>query len=102
MRCDSIEFGWAQQTARNRRKADAGGFASARAPMTQVAGAEVMDEAFARFDDAADGRKSPPVDQTLVATLAAQLEALDRQREHLANLLRSVEVSEQISSGAAL
>jgi hypothetical protein len=33
--------------------------------------------------------------------LAAQLEALDRQREHLANRLRSVEVRDETSLSAA-
>lgn len=56
-----------------------------------------VDEAFACFDgistsqcDASDRRM---VNQALVSDLAGQLEALDRQRERLAGLLRSIETN---------
>jgi hypothetical protein len=59
--------------------------------------ASAVDEAFARFDGIrasdspqgiADGRM---MKQALVSDLAAQLAAIDRQRERLARLLASVE-----------
>jgi hypothetical protein len=54
-----------------------------------------MDEAFARLDDQPANRSKVQVDASLVATLSAQLEAIDRQREHLANLLQSIDFSER-------
>jgi hypothetical protein len=66
-----------------------------------MAEANVMDEAFASFEDTVDCTRKPAVDKSLATALAAQLEALDRQREHLANLLRSVEVRGETSLSAA-
>jgi hypothetical protein len=59
----------------------------------------VIDEAFARFDathttpqrdGSSDGRT---MKRALVSDLAAQLEAIDRQRERLVKLLQSIETS---------
>jgi hypothetical protein len=102
MRCDSIEFGWAQKAAKQRRKAGAASGVAVRAPLSREATSDVMDEAFATFEDVGSEHKTPTVDRTLVATLAAQLDALDRQREHLARLLRSTEARSETSLSAAL
>ncbi len=59
----------------------------------------VVDEVFARFDGPSGANaKSEPADrrlmkQELVSDLAAQLEAIDRQRERLAQLLQSIETN---------
>lgn len=102
MRSDSIEFGLVQKAAQQRRKAGAIGAVSGRVPVSDEAKPDVMDEAFASFVGPIGDRTRPPVDRTLVKTLAAQLAALDRQREHLAELLRSIEVDSEPSPSAAL
>jgi hypothetical protein len=70
--------------------------------LKQLAEVNVMDEAFASFDDFGARLGAPAIDMSLAATLAAQVEALDRQREHLANLLRCIEVRGEASMSAAL
>jgi hypothetical protein len=102
MRQDSIEFGWSRAAKRERQTApiavgdriDAGMIA--HAPPCAV-----IDAAFAGFEkferasttEAATTTNGGPrlMTKSLVANLAAQLEALDCQRERLAELLRSID-----------
>jgi hypothetical protein len=102
MRCDSIEIGWVRKDTRQRRTHDAATAVTDGAPRTCAFKPDAADEAFASFAGSVSEGKTPSVDRTLVTSLAAQHDALDRQREHLANLLRSIEVRSETSPGAAL
>jgi hypothetical protein len=100
MRPDSIEFGWAQTVAERQRTAGAPRLRRDRSPAPHLVQKAVVDEAFAVFENTADklrpseiaGRSNElaPVAPSLIATLSAQLDALDRQREQLASLLNSI------------
>jgi hypothetical protein len=88
MRHEPIEFGLAGKKARARHALQAargaGSFTKTQRGSTEV---EVVDEAFAGFSP----RGNAPLNRGLVAELSAQLAALDRQREQLSQLLRSID-----------
>jgi hypothetical protein len=56
-----------------------------------LAPTEVVDEAIASFERVDAPAKPQP--HPLVAKLSAQLNALDRQRNHLAQLLRNIDIA---------
>jgi hypothetical protein len=93
MRQEPIELSLAAGTPRKRRAAQIG----RSADVGMAPEASVVDEAFARFDGVHndDSRRENGdrrmMKQALVSDLAAQLEAIDRQRERLTRLLESVE-----------
>jgi hypothetical protein len=102
MRHDPIEFGLTNASARMRRsttmsKSARGGVIGT----VDLPTADVIDEAFAgleEFNSNAGSWNSPgnhghALNKALVANLAAQLNALDHQREQLAQLLRNVDTS---------
>jgi len=80
----SIRARQGRRAVRSARLAAASTDASARAPAV-----EFIDEAFAGF--------APPaphvLPQRLIADLSSQLEALDREREQLSKLLRSIDAA---------
>jgi hypothetical protein len=97
MRCESIEFGWTLKAAKHRRKAGRALLPS-RSKRVEPHAADAV---FADLGIIGGHGAHPAVDSSLVTTLAAQLKALDRQREHLANLLQSIEVRSESSLRAA-
>jgi hypothetical protein len=108
MRHDAIEFATAsaiakrrgQRRSRSERLRDV----SRMLPVGRSADVEVIDEAFAGFtrvdapvarDDADGVENSPDVPAGLSDCLSAQLEALDRQRGQLVQLLRRIDQESQ-------
>jgi hypothetical protein len=100
MRHDTIEISRARTaTSRPRAARTSDGDRTATVTMPDAAPIAVIDEAFADFDrfgsqPAPQGGIAPGrqmLNQLLVSRLSAQLEALDCQREQLAQLLRSVD-----------
>jgi hypothetical protein len=95
MRHDPIEIAMAGSSTRRRAAGRATKFSSAGSKGEPC----VIDEAFARFDGIDDstsrGRNGDRrmMKDSLVSDLAAQLEAIDRQRERLVRLLQSVETN---------
>jgi hypothetical protein len=69
------------------------GSATRAGRMTKQAHSTTAEEATAVIDEAFAGFQSPVTTPALVSNIASQLRALDRQREQLAHLLRSVEAS---------
>jgi len=102
MRHDSIEFGFANSTGRARRIWHGRGCSRIVVDTDRaLPPAAALDEAIANFEPiaastiqqaaASTSANRPPMSASLVAGLSAQLEALDRQREHLAQLLHSID-----------
>jgi hypothetical protein len=102
MRHETIEFGRVRKATRGRRAvrmAEAG--RTATATTTLPSRTAVIDEVFAGFhridSRPADKTAAAPgpqmVNHLLTIRLAEQLAALDRQREQLAQLLRSVDAT---------
>lgn len=102
MRHDSIEIAHANSTGRARRIWH--GHGCSRVVFDQpreLPPANVIDEALAGFEPlatsatqeaaATGAHNRGPLNLSLVASLSAQLEALDRQRDHLAQLLRNID-----------
>jgi len=102
MRQDSIEIAHANSTGRARRIWH--GHGCSRVVIDnprELPLADVIDEALAGFEPVATSTTQAaaangahirrPINLSLVAGLSAQLEALDRQRDHLAHLLRSID-----------
>jgi hypothetical protein len=90
MRTDSIQFSFASAVARARRNRRPSPLKHVAHQAEHVAvSAAVIDEAIAGLEtDSATAKRA--IDKTLMASLSAQLAALDQQREHLAGLLSAV------------
>jgi uncharacterized membrane protein YqiK len=92
MRHDPIEIGLAGKTARRRdakRMIRTSMAARQLAAEAEAPATDALDEAFAGLSR--DERR--PKSLSVVTQLAEQLEALDRQRAQLAQLLRDIEVT---------
>lgn len=89
MRHEPIEFGLTGTSSRTRGMRRMTRSARVTAPDTtaKCAVPEILDEAFAGFASSSPHR----LEHGLVAGLSAQLEALDRQREQLSRLLRTID-----------
>ena len=92
MQREPMEFGTMRASRSNRR------IAGSRPQLNDTSAAAVRDEAFAEFSRIDAGQTSaatPPTTRSLsrdlMADIASQLEALDRQRRQLARLLEGVE-----------
>ena len=93
MRHDSIEIALPNSTARARRIWHGHGCSRVVIDNSrELPPANVLDEAIAGFEPL-DASTIRPMNLSLIAGLSAQLEALDRQRDHLAQLLRAIDDS---------
>lgn len=101
MRQDSIEFGFAaaighaRRIARTRDRRHLGTKTASNLPPAVIdealAGFEAIDAGAALRVTANPSGQWLPIKNSLVANLAVQLEALDRQRQQLSELLRSID-----------
>jgi hypothetical protein len=101
MRTDSIEIAIAKTTTRTRRVWYGHGSCRLVTEPSHELPADVIDEAIAGFEPVGDAATTAltthaahaarPTSSSLAAGLSAQLEALDRQREQLAQLLRTID-----------
>jgi hypothetical protein len=101
MRTDSIEIAIPKTTTRTRRVWYGHGSSRLVTEPSHELPADIVDEAIAGFEPVNDSgtpdltthtaHKCRPTNMSLAAGLSAQLEALDRQREQLAQLLRTID-----------